>query len=425
MRWLLADWGKSKRERFDAVVKGLRGLGHEVVRIPRNDMKRRPDLLEAIECGGFDALITWQRFFRMQRDIRGALTRSGIRTVYMDFGFVPHYQSVVFDTEGENATSSWPAMWRSGGVPTPEPEFMAAAERLVEDAAARVARLDCPLGDDSEVPRRPFIFVPLQRTGDSVVKYDSSVNDFGALVRWVLALADDHWFVVIKTHPLDRELDLGVADHEPGRHVVLRNAFGEANEAACDWLLANASAVVGINSNMLFRAMCFGTPVIATGRGWHSGSGVVHEVDGVAGLESLSVPDLDRSAQVRYIGFALSRQLQFSELTDPGKLGPLLARLEPQERKGRAVHRKKEAGMSKVPRVFHQVWLGGDVPEGLLRVQQRMLELHPGWEHVLWTEDTLPPLINAEQFDEAPEPQFKADVARYELLARFGGVYVD
>jgi|GEM_PF-5677401 len=201
MRWLLADWGRSKRERFDAVVEGLRGLGHDVVRLPRNDMKRRPDLLEAIECGGFDALITWQRFFRMQRDIRGALTRSGIRTVYMDFGFVPHYQSVVFDTEGENATSSWPAMWRNGGIPTPEPEFMAAAERLVEDAAARVARLDCPLGDDSEVPRRPFIFVPLQRTGDSVVKYDSSVNDFGALVRRVLALADDRWFVVIKTHP--------------------------------------------------------------------------------------------------------------------------------------------------------------------------------------------------------------------------------
>lgn len=81
--------------------------------------------------------------------------------------------------------------------------------------------------------------------------------------------------------------------------------------------------------------------------------------------------------------------------------------------------------MCQIPRVFHQIWLTGEVPAGLGMLQERMMALHPGWELKLWTIETLPPLINAREFDLAPEPQYKADVARYELLARFGGVYVD
>jgi mannosyltransferase OCH1-like enzyme len=56
---------------------------------------------------------------------------------------------------------------------------------------------------------------------------------------------------------------------------------------------------------------------------------------------------------------------------------------------------------------------------------------HPEWEHRLWTEDTLPPLVNQDIYDraEAIAPdnvgQLRADVARYELLATYGGVYVD
>lgn len=57
--------------------------------------------------------------------------------------------------------------------------------------------------------------------------------------------------------------------------------------------------------------------------------------------------------------------------------------------------------------------------------------LHPTWAHRLWTEDNLPELVNADVFDRAEtiapghEGQLRADVARYEILYRFGGVYVD
>jgi inositol phosphorylceramide mannosyltransferase catalytic subunit len=50
---------------------------------------------------------------------------------------------------------------------------------------------------------------------------------------------------------------------------------------------------------------------------------------------------------------------------------------------------------------------------------------HPEWEYRLWTDDNVPPLTNQSQFDAMPHFPGKADILRYELLHRFGGVYVD
>jgi len=51
--------------------------------------------------------------------------------------------------------------------------------------------------------------------------------------------------------------------------------------------------------------------------------------------------------------------------------------------------------------------------------------MHPGWEARTWNEGSLDWLANAELFALAPEPQAKADIARYEVLATFGGFYLD
>ena len=50
---------------------------------------------------------------------------------------------------------------------------------------------------------------------------------------------------------------------------------------------------------------------------------------------------------------------------------------------------------------------------------------HPGWEMKLWRDSDLPPLRNREQFDRATSVVEKSDIARYELLFRFGGIYAD
>lgn len=56
--------------------------------------------------------------------------------------------------------------------------------------------------------------------------------------------------------------------------------------------------------------------------------------------------------------------------------------------------------------------------------------VHPGWEHRLWTDDDLGWLQNQNLYDFAEaitrsHGQFRADVARYEILHRYGGVWVD
>jgi mannosyltransferase OCH1-like enzyme len=65
---------------------------------------------------------------------------------------------------------------------------------------------------------------------------------------------------------------------------------------------------------------------------------------------------------------------------------------------------------------------------------QTWTEHHPGWELRQWGNDDitwLMPLYNQELYEKAyqlfprNEYQFKADILRYELLLRYGGMYVD
>jgi hypothetical protein len=78
-----------------------------------------------------------------------------------------------------------------------------------------------------------------------------------------------------------------------------------------------------------------------------------------------------------------------------------------------------------IPRIIHQIWLGPRVPdqvEGWLETWRR---LHPTWEHRLWRDDDLDWLRLRGHFDAADQPAIKADIARLEIVERFGGLYVD
>lgn len=84
-----------------------------------------------------------------------------------------------------------------------------------------------------------------------------------------------------------------------------------------------------------------------------------------------------------------------------------------------------------IPRVLHQIWVGGPIPARLQMLIDTWRPLHPDWEYRLWTEDDLAGwLTNRDLFDNAARytastGQFRADVARYEILHAHGGVYVD
>ncbi len=79
-----------------------------------------------------------------------------------------------------------------------------------------------------------------------------------------------------------------------------------------------------------------------------------------------------------------------------------------------------------VPRIFHRIWVGPKpLPDAAAAFAASWERCHPGWEFRLWTDANLPPLQNARLYEQTRILAQKADVLRYELLLRFGGVYAD
>jgi len=79
-----------------------------------------------------------------------------------------------------------------------------------------------------------------------------------------------------------------------------------------------------------------------------------------------------------------------------------------------------------IPRVIHRVWLGSDpLPEEFEHYGETWKQHHPEWEMRLWTDSNLPELRFPEAFERCRNHGERSDVLRSELLARFGGLYVD
>jgi len=80
----------------------------------------------------------------------------------------------------------------------------------------------------------------------------------------------------------------------------------------------------------------------------------------------------------------------------------------------------------RIPRVIHQIWLGpSPLPEQDAVFVETWKRLHPAWEHRLWTEDNLPADVRPEVRERLRVPAERSDLLRLELVARYGGVYVD
>jgi inositol phosphorylceramide mannosyltransferase catalytic subunit len=76
-----------------------------------------------------------------------------------------------------------------------------------------------------------------------------------------------------------------------------------------------------------------------------------------------------------------------------------------------------------IPKIIHQIWFGEKpMPASIMQTWRKM---NPDWNYMLWTEKNLPRLYNQELFEYLKSLAMKSDVARYELLYRYGGVYVD
>jgi len=82
-----------------------------------------------------------------------------------------------------------------------------------------------------------------------------------------------------------------------------------------------------------------------------------------------------------------------------------------------------------IPKVIHQIWLGGQVPEQFKPFMETWIEAHVGrgWQYKLWTDEDLKDLTlyTQDYFDKTKNFGVKADLLRFEILYRYGGVYID
>jgi inositol phosphorylceramide mannosyltransferase catalytic subunit len=84
-------------------------------------------------------------------------------------------------------------------------------------------------------------------------------------------------------------------------------------------------------------------------------------------------------------------------------------------------------GQREIPKIIHQIWIGGPIPEKYNGIRKTWKEKNPDWEYRLWTDADLPafPFTDRKRFEKAISVGEKADILRYDILLHFGGLYVD
>ncbi len=84
-----------------------------------------------------------------------------------------------------------------------------------------------------------------------------------------------------------------------------------------------------------------------------------------------------------------------------------------------------------IPRILHQTWKTPDLPPQWRPFRDSWLRHHPGWRHVLWTDEDNRRLIAEHHpwflptYDAFPRPIQRVDAAKYFILHTLGGVYAD
>lgn len=83
----------------------------------------------------------------------------------------------------------------------------------------------------------------------------------------------------------------------------------------------------------------------------------------------------------------------------------------------------------KIPKIMHFVWLGSPFPDAFRQYVLSWAKIHEGhgWKIKIWTDEDLKEfkLINQEFYDETDSYGVKSDLLKWEIIYRYGGVYLD
>lgn len=82
---------------------------------------------------------------------------------------------------------------------------------------------------------------------------------------------------------------------------------------------------------------------------------------------------------------------------------------------------------NRIPKIIHQIWIGSPLPAQYTSFQKTWMDNHPDWHYKLWNDKDIEQfgLINKKAYDATNNYGAKSDIARYEILYRLGGLYVD
>jgi mannosyltransferase OCH1-like enzyme len=81
-----------------------------------------------------------------------------------------------------------------------------------------------------------------------------------------------------------------------------------------------------------------------------------------------------------------------------------------------------------IPKITHQIWVGTNpIPQKALDYRKKMIDLHPGWNHMLWTDMSLKRSgLNVNKtYYLSSNTGHKSDILRYQLMYTYGGIYLD
>jgi inositol phosphorylceramide mannosyltransferase catalytic subunit len=86
-----------------------------------------------------------------------------------------------------------------------------------------------------------------------------------------------------------------------------------------------------------------------------------------------------------------------------------------------------ESFLPLIPKIIHQVWLGGGMPVKYQYWASTWQYFNPDWEYHLWDDSAVAmmDLPNRALFDSMTNYGPKSDLLRYEILRKYGGLYVD
>lgn len=80
-----------------------------------------------------------------------------------------------------------------------------------------------------------------------------------------------------------------------------------------------------------------------------------------------------------------------------------------------------------IPKLIHLIWLGSPLPERCKLMLSSWQKFHPDWTIKVWNDEDAASFqfTNQEAFNKARNWGEKSDIWRYEILFRYGGLYVD